>query len=526
MTRKERICALDISEEEKNKFFNIYFEYEKNIDKRVSDSLAWRLKNLLPKSQQLLEERYKPRREVKCLFVLVGTTIEPLLLSILTIRPTEKLVLICSSESELQKNQLIATLRQICGSFEIIPKSLLSDVARNYIENIKLIHIDDNVIIENITPNKVFSSIKNCIGAYRNYDVGVDITGGKKSMVGGGFLVAAINNYNLFYIDFDEYIDDHPKPGTEYIHILDNPYDIYNIREEVLIQFFWKRQDFEAVSEVVEQVIKKLTENKAKDYGLEKEWNRLRQIQTAALCYSEWSKFHYSQALVNAQLCEDIYFNYYKSKHKDVLSVLTDCKEIRRTVYGSVLLAIDRWKRGADALVLEKFDKSALCFTQAIEILCCYRIFDMSEKGKLSGGTFGFGVNPGSGKPHSPETSGSIKFIFKGENQQSNVKIYNAGISLSWKDEDRLIEGQQQLTIDNIVCHLNIRNELAHFSCFSKERIFEVKDKIFQFQVTTKLFISLFITTYQNENELDGKCFDDLQAPFSFAKFKDFNIIS
>ncbi len=514
MTREERIRNLYLSSEEESKFQSVYKQYESEEQKKGEQALRWRLEHLIPKSQLLLEKRYSPRQDIKCLFVLVGTSIEPLLLSILTLRPSEKLVLIYSSESKKQKKIIENTLLQKSGTYLIQKEWLYEGSVKLFIEQAKnnIISIDDALITET-TPEKVFAEIKSRIASYQANEIGVDITGGKKSMVGGGFLAASINNYHLFYVDFDEYKDSQSVQGTEFIHILPNPYDIYNVREESLIQNFWKRQDFDAVIKVAEETLEKLKEDKAQDYGLQKELYRLRQIYTAANCYREWSKFNYSQAHINAQLTKGIFFDYYIKKHYNILESLSQCQDLRKNAYGAILLALDRWKRGLDSLYVEEFDKSALHFTQAIEILCSYRLFDMSITGKLEG-VFNYGINPHNTKQHSPEANGSIKFLFHGINEQNSVKIYNAGISLKWKNGSRFSE---------IAPYLNIRNDFAHFSCFSNEKISETHKQMSQFQETTKSFITLFITTYQNETDLKAKSFEELQAPFEFAKFTDFN---
>ncbi|NTW83688.1 MAG: hypothetical protein HGB36_10035 [Chlorobiaceae bacterium] len=526
MTREERINVLSISEEEKEKFINIFYEYENDKDKRTLDSLGWRLKELIPKSQRLLENRYTSRKEVKCLFVIVGTTLEPLLLSILTIRPTEKLVLIFSHESEMQKKQIINNLRQIHGSSPIISKIFLSIEAIKYIENIKNIKIDDNAKIENTSPEKVFSVINKRIDAYKSEEIGVDITGGKKSMVGGGFLATTVNNYHLFYVDFDEYIDDHPKPGTEFIHILDNPYDIYNVQEEALINSLWERQDFDAVNNIIEKTNKKLTEEKAKDYGLEKEKKRLMQIQIAARCYSEWSKYNYSQAYDLAKKSNFGFFDYYKNRHQDILSVLTNCIGQRKTAYGAIVLALDRWTRGRDALNRDEFDKAALCITQAIECLCAFRIIDLINKGEILAS---------SGRNFDPQLEwfsirGLIIFLLSDKTTRpikTKKKIgKDGGIEQAFTWTNNLNKGILSFNLNSIKEILDYRNEIAHFECIDAQTKENNRKRCKEFHSTVKEFISLFITSYKNEDSLAGKCFDCLQAPFTFAEFKDFHNIS
>ncbi len=530
MTREERIRNLHFSSDEESDFLSIYKRYESDeqIRGEKEKALQWRLEHLIPKSQLLLEKRYSSRQDIKCLFVLVGTTVEPLLLSILTLRPSEKLVLIYSSESKKQKKIIENTLFQNPGKNIVQKKWLCDDNAKVFIEQArnKIISIDE-APITNTTPEKVFAEIKSRIGSFQENDIGVDITGGKKSMVGGGFLAASINNYHLFYVDFDEYKDSLPVQGTEFIHILPNPYLIYNVREESLIQKFWERQDFGAVINVVEEALKKLTEDKAKakDYGLEIERYRLRQINTAANCYLEWSKFNYSQSQIYAQLIQGLYFDYYKEKHYNILESLSQCQKLKKTPYGAILLALDRWTRGKDALDLNDFNKSALLFTQTIECLCTFRIIDLVNKQA---------IHTSCNQNFNPELEwfsirALLAFLYgKANNNCVNSKPKkreNSGINQKFNWE----ENQCQQFTDTSSLHsdlamlLNYRNYIAHFDCFDENSNTANRASCKGFKSVVQKFIELFITEYQNEDELKEKTFDDLKAQFEFAKFTDFN---
>lgn len=521
MTREERIRNLNLPQEEEIKFKSVYEQYERDEQKRGEKALQWKLEHLIPKSQLLLENRYSPRQEIKCLFVLVGTTVEPLLLSILTLRPLEKLVLIYSSESKKQKNIIENTLFQKPGSSLIQKKWLYDEKAKLFIEQAKNKnnYIKDAPITET-TPEKVFAAIKSRIGSYQANEIGVDITGGKKSMVGGGFLAASINNFHLFYVDFDEYKDSQPVQGTEFIHILPNPFDIYNVREESLILELWERQDFDAVINVVRQTIEKLTEDKAKEYGLEKERNRLIQIQTAANCYREWSKFNYSEAK------NHIDFNFYKNNHQDILSTLTRCNDLRKTVYGAILLAIDRWMRGVDAINSGDYNLASLRFTQVIECLCEFRIFNL----------YGSHIKSNDNRNLDPTTewigvSKMITFLFRKPDDNthiSNIKKISTTIKkglqchtttkFGWEQDGRLeFSGDLNEIID-------FRNDVAHFDCYSSDKNQYQLKKNRDFQDTIRSLLNIFIEKYQDDEKLNGKSFDDLAKPFKFAEFEDFSL--
>jgi len=514
MTREERIDSLNISEEQKKKIHNIYLEYEDEKEKRTLGLLGWRLKELLPKSQLLLEERYKSRQEVKCLFVLVGTTLEPLLLSILTIRPTSKIILIYSPESEIQKNQIIATLRQIHGSSDIIPKELLSDVSRAYIENISSVLIDQDTKIEDTSPEKVFNLIKNRIDDFQVNEIGVDITGGKKSMVGGGFIAAAINNYHLFYIDFDEYIDEHPMPGTEFIHILDNPYDIYNIREEERIHSLWKRRDYDAIIEELTSAIEKL-KKKANKYGLNHELQRLEKMLVISQCYREWAKFNYSVAYRHIK--QSVAFNLYVKKHNDILSTIVNCKPTKMTVLCVILLSIDRWSRGRDAYLNHEYDLAALRFTQVVEVLTKYRLKDMIYNGYVE-------LSGDQRYVEHIDVSLLINFLwFDKKNYCSGIKTEK--LEINWSDGCKCcFENNVKPSKGAMISKLQIRNEFAHFNCYSEEQKKKDHINVESFRDMAKKLIELFIETYKSQSVLKHNTFQTLQPVFDFVEYNDFRL--
>jgi len=296
MTRDERINTLGISDEEKNDFINTYKNNDKNINENKEISLNWRLKNLIPKSQLLLENRYSSRKNIKCLFVLVGTSIEPLLLSILTIRPSEKLVLIYSSETKKQKKIIENTLFQKSGQHRIQKNWLYDKNAESFIERAKELSVDE-VEVKDTNPEKVFAAIKSRASSNQPDEIGVDITGGKKSMVGGGFLAASINNYHLCYVDFDEYNEDKPVQGTEFINILPNPYKIYNIELLSQAKELFRHYNYQASVTLFSKVVEKLDSvQNLSDYGLSNEREVVRSMLVAAKCYTYWDEYSYDKA--------------------------------------------------------------------------------------------------------------------------------------------------------------------------------------------------------------------------------------
>lgn len=419
--------------------------------------------------------------------LLVGTSLQPLMLSVSAINAISILLLYSLDGTEEKKDDL-----------------------KDYIKRYKGIDADSESI-KSSEPYTVFSCIKNTMEKeeWKNKKICIHITGGKKSMVGGGFLAASILGIDSYYIDFEKYDRGVPVICTEFLNKLDNPYDIYNINEESLIKSLLERQDFEAVAVVADEAIEKLTEEKAKKYDLEKERNRLTQIKKAARCYSDWSRFNYSDAVNSV-------FDYYEREQKGLLSKLRDCKNLRKDAYGAILLSLDRWTRGVDALGLCDLDKSALCFTQAIEVLCEYRLYDMAENGFVSPqfdiGTIHFDV------------SSLIKFLWNSEKQNMVINQLESrqNVTYVWNKMMRF-DKKIKPSSGKLIEKLSIRNKLAHFNCYDKEKDAKNMAKVKELKDTVRLLIECFILIYQNEEKLKEKTFDVLQAPFNFAKYSDFD---
>ena len=189
---------------------------------------------------------------------------------------------------------------------------------------------------------------------------------------------------------------------------------------------------------------------------------------------------------------------------------------MRKKAYGAILLAIDRWRRGVDALNLLDIDKAALHFTQTIEVLCELRLFDMTQKYKVSPQ---FQI----GEIHF-DVSALIKFLWENKDNKKNIEELEVknDIVFTWQDVER-ISRDKTPSVGDLIDKLSIRNNIAHFNCFDERNNNQNKTKIEKFKNTLKTLIELFITTYQDELDLAGKSFDDLKAPFEFAKFTDFN---
>jgi hypothetical protein len=447
------------------------------------------------------------------LITILGFSPEPLMHTILALAP-KKVYPVATEESarDFYKVPLNPNTKKPDGKIEYFEA-----IIERYKEPSQTIIVEDiKRNVASIGSMDTFKRVREIIHEVRqdnkNSKIAIDITGGKKSADVSAFLTASVEwDIDIFYVDFEDHNGVKACCGTEFLNKLDNPYEIYNINEESLIKSLWERQDFDAVVEVAGKAIEKLTEEKAKKYDLEKERNRLMQIKAAAQCYSEWSRFNYSEA-------QNSVFDYYEQKQDNVLSILSDCNNQIKNIYGIIMLSIDRWARGLDALELDDLNKTAIYFTQVIEILCEYRLYDMIQKGNVE-------QRCRDEKTHF-DVSLLIKFIWDNSDQDmliNQLDVKDKTIFI-WKHMMRF-EKKVKPSSSNLIEKLSIRNKLAHFNCFEQKNHTKKKAVIENYKDTIRSLIELFIITYQDDKKLRDKTFEELQAPFNFAKYSDFESI-
>jgi|GEM_PF-491565 len=465
--------------------------------------------NQLPDLSSIADMKYD------VLITLVGFSPQPLMHTVLTLQPV-KIYLVTSEQSEHFEKSAV--------SMADFFKFLVKKYDQNYsniccIEQIKPV----NEIGSVDTFKKTRELIQTIRKEKPDAKIAIDITGGKKSMDASAFLMAAVEkDIDIFYVDFQGYGEGKPTYGTEFLNKLDNPYQLYNIREEELLRQFWERKDYAQADVIVSEVLGNFSQEKAEDYGLTKERERYSQIQEAAKCYAAWSDFNYELARHHTN------FDFYREHQQNVLSDLMPCPDKRKTAKGAIYLAADRWMRGNDFLEKD-LDKAALCFTQVIEVLSKFRLKNMCSNNPFNQGSSMIEVNLKQGlTPDFDKTyfisQKLIDFLFVHESLGKNPSQLDAKgySSIKWKDTSYRFDNTVDPSYDEVSKALYIRNNLSHFNCFSDDENTENQQKVEKLKDTSKKYIQLFITTYKNE--MVTEAFDDIKAKLQFAEFEHFSI--
>ena len=408
--------------------------------------------------------------------LLVGTSLQPLMLSVSAINSENILLLYASDGTEHKKDDL-------------------SDYIRAY----KSIQLTSEPI-NSSEPHTVFYAIKKIIEKeeWQGKKICIDVTGGKKSMVSGGFLAASILDIDTYYIDFEKFMDGRPVIVTEFINKLDNPYKIHTVKEDHLINNYWDKGNYTAIKDLADILIKKsLTEDIVKRYELWDKRKKYEEIRNAAACYEAWSRFDYQEAM-------DSLFDGYTQHYNGVLDELDECAKVfvegecckKENAKTALMLAIDRYKRGVDAERFKEWNRAALCYMQATEALLRFSYSESENKALISKST----------EYYSSPLLNKL-FGLRLNKETDEIEAYHCTNPPCFDNPD-LYEKLKKSVV-------NKRNELSHYECIlhdSKNNVIE--QMINEMGVVVKSFLEMFAKTY----EIDAEFFDLFSKRVAFLQ--------
>ncbi|WAA09846.1 TIGR02710 family CRISPR-associated CARF protein [Fervidibacillus albus] len=201
-----------------------------------------------------LENRYD------LLILSVGSTFEPLVLSIDAVQP-KKVVFLYTKESE--KN-----IDKIDEFINFRPTQM------------KMYEVD------HINPEKIYQRIKEISLQNEGKKIGIDFTGGTKAMSAGMAMAGGMIGADLFYIASKwNKLTRKPEPGSERLKILKNPYELFGDIEIERAQELWSQGEYFAASVLLEEVYKKLPEQ-----------YEYRVLAALGKAYSSWEVFNIKAA--------------------------------------------------------------------------------------------------------------------------------------------------------------------------------------------------------------------------------------
>ena len=330
---------------------------------------------------------------------LVGFSSLPLALSIAEIQPRQEIYFLHSEDTFERCYEIIDRIEEM---FEVPPDPFCQLI--NQTEAADLIarvqRAERREIADPSDPISTFRQIKDIIDKVGgDVKIALDLTGGKKTMIGGGFTAGSIYSVapecHMFYVDSLEYDSKRgtPIPGTEFLTQLDNPYDVYNVQSVGQAKELFKRHNYETAARSWRSVRNKLY-NHAKQYDfLVNEREEAGEYYGSSHCYYPWDTFDYKAAVKRKTYSVDgtTYSWGYDEQHVrritddrsiDVLNILATVTN-KSTLYANerrvIHYAVDRYQNGMRRKQNRRLADAIVRFAQVIEIICNYRIYRLAE---------------------------------------------------------------------------------------------------------------------------------------------------
>ena len=326
---------------------------------------------------------------------LVGFSTLPIVLSLAEINPTEGIYFLYSKETTDMLSEISNRINSM------LPPCSLSDLVKCSVK-------DPNYALKiqgSSDPVQTFKRIKEVIDKVGDKRIALDLTGGKKTMLGGGFTGGAIlgiansirsSDCDMFYVDSLEYdpLKRAPIYGTEFLSLLENPYNVYNVQSVQEAKALFFEHNYEAAAVLWHGVLKKLTNN-APRYNLTDEQNAVKKNLDMTDCYALWDAFDY----IGAKGSKDKYVQPghdwgYNEQHVhnqiDVLNILKSVEDLEGLLTNGTIqdrqvihYAVDRYQNGIRRKESDRYDDALVRFTQVIEILCKYKLSQIARSSNL-----------------------------------------------------------------------------------------------------------------------------------------------
>ncbi|MBU5293804.1 hypothetical protein KQH90_07125 [Anaerosalibacter bizertensis] len=214
----------------------------------------------------------------------VGFSPYPIFLSLLLINPKEKAILYYSEKSVDFKPVFESFVDTFGLEFELVHKVMKgsSDTAEVY-----------NIIEEDIRK-------------YRDKKISIDITGGKKPTVAAGFLGASLHEreIDIIYMDFDEYEDDRPVYGSEYLTTLLNPNYLFSTVERKALKELFESYQYRGARRLSKEILGRLKyiSKSYSDYNIDYQINELEKIYYFSKLYELRNDFNYEECNIDEDI--------------------------------------------------------------------------------------------------------------------------------------------------------------------------------------------------------------------------------
>ncbi|AHV95638.1 TIGR02710 family CRISPR-associated CARF protein [Paenibacillus sabinae] len=190
--------------------------------------------HILPEVMMHFREKYAHSESCENLILTLGTSYEPLVLSILALRPERVLIM-----HSTRTRPLLDDVIELTG---LKPSRYISRMVNS--ENpLKLYQVVKEVYEEWDRPGKIY----------------VDFTSGTKSMTAGCAMAGSVINAKFVYIA-SHYLADlrKPEPGSETLSYIENPYEVFGDIERDRAVTLFNGMDYASAAEIFDELRRKV----------------------------------------------------------------------------------------------------------------------------------------------------------------------------------------------------------------------------------------------------------------------------
>lgn len=230
-----------------------------------------------------------PFREYRYLFLPVGFSSQPLLYSILALQPESVIPIVGDPATAMEvEKQVRRAYEKWLKPRGATPVAFLNPPLQVGLLDSPLLAFE----VFRVIRDKWLEIRKTATVDPRA--VAIDISGGKKSMVAGAFEAASVYGFDLYYVDYERYDINsrRPHPGTEFLTRLDNPYEVFSVREWLEICTAFDTGHYPEVSARIDH-INKTRDLRYIDQALQQD---LQDLGNWAQAYVFWDEYRYSDA--------------------------------------------------------------------------------------------------------------------------------------------------------------------------------------------------------------------------------------
>lgn len=181
------------------------------------------------------KEQSKVQKHYDGMILSLGTSFEPLVLSIMTLQP-DKVCFLCTDASRKYLDPVI--------HFTGLPPSRY-EVRR----------------VDKDNPLQIYQAIKEVYQEWgQPQNIAVDFTGGTKSMSGGSAMAGGLIGADMVYVASSNYLANlrRPFPGSEHLEFIPNPYQVFGDLEEERALKLMVQYDYSGARRIFENLEKQV----------------------------------------------------------------------------------------------------------------------------------------------------------------------------------------------------------------------------------------------------------------------------